>query len=141
MRIVTQITAGSTRRYRMLPLRHNLPTTQTLNKSAAKFRGINMKSKAFAFFSAMTLKRMMTLSLVGSICLLVAAGTCFAQQYTVTDLDPSGAYNYAYAINASGQVVGTTADFRHTRSFRTAPNSPVNPATDDLGTLVSAESP
>ncbi len=43
----------------------------------------------------------------------------------------------AYGINAGGQVVGIsdTVGGNGRRSFRTAPNKPINPATDDLGTL------
>ena len=42
----------------------------------------------------------------------------------------------AYGINNNGQVVGvsdTNAGIPH--AFRTAPNQPINPATDDLGSL------
>jgi len=47
-----------------------------------------------------------------------------------------GVDSYGHDINDSGQVVGVS----HTASgnehaFRTAPNSPINPVTDDLGTL------
>jgi len=75
--------------------------------------------------------------------LLFAASTCFAQMYTVTDLGTLGgtATTSATAINASGQVVGgaQTADL-HGHPFRTAPNSPINPATDDLGDLIGTGS-
>jgi probable HAF family extracellular repeat protein len=48
--------------------------------------------------------------------------------------------SFAYGINASGQVVGWsyTADGMH--AFRTAANSPINPATDDLGTFGGLQS-
>src|SRR5437867_4086262 len=84
------------------------------------------------------MKRITTLSIVCSWLLLVASPG-FAQMYTVTDLGTlGGSWSLAYGINASGQVVGTSAttgapDIYH--AFRTAPNSPINPATDDLGTL------
>lgn len=119
--------------------------------------------------------------------LLFAATTCFAQMYTVTELDrlaiPTSAYltpgginnsgeavyslgvhsyysrgfrtdpnsaishdvgylccvgvrTIASSINDSGQVAGTSlGSDQHDHAFRTAPNSPINPATDDLGTL------
>jgi probable HAF family extracellular repeat protein len=66
--------------------------------------------------------------------LLFAASTTFAQMYTVTDL---GSAN-ASAINASGQVAGTFDVLENVVSghaFRTAPNSPIDPTTDNLGTL------
>jgi probable HAF family extracellular repeat protein len=48
-------------------------------------------------------------------------------------------YSIAYSINASGQVAGysdtTQLDFWPGHPFRTAANSPINPLTDDLGTL------
>lgn len=48
-------------------------------------------------------------------------------------------YSHAYAINDAGQVVGysdtTSLAFYPGHAFRTAPNSPIDPATDDLGTL------
>ncbi len=42
----------------------------------------------------------------------------------------------AFGINDSGQVVGYSFNINsETHAFRTAPNSRINPATDDLGTL------
>lgn len=42
----------------------------------------------------------------------------------------------AFNINDSGQVVGSSLNVNsETHAFRTAPNSKINPATDDLGTL------
>jgi probable HAF family extracellular repeat protein len=85
------------------------------------------------------MKRITTFSLLGGFCLFLTASTCFAQMYTVTDLGtPTDALADSYrlrGINASGQVVATSM-FGHYpyRAFRTAPNSPINPATDDLGT-------
>jgi probable HAF family extracellular repeat protein len=69
---------------------------------------------------------------------LVAASTCFAQMYTVTDLGTlGGTHSGADGINASGQVVGFSdapvpGGYYAPHAFRTAPNSPINPATDDL---------
>lgn len=46
----------------------------------------------------------------------------------------AGMVNAAFGINASGQVVGVAnMGLIGFRAFRTAPNSVVNPATDDLG--------
>ncbi len=42
---------------------------------------------------------------------------------------------FANGINKSGQVVGSSFGPNGQGAFRTAPNSPINPATDDLGTL------
>src|SRR5204862_405147 len=46
--------------------------------------------------------------------------------------------NVAYGINASGQAVGQavySGSLVAVRAFRTAPNQPIKPTTDDLGTL------
>jgi probable HAF family extracellular repeat protein len=77
--------------------------------------------------------------------LVLTASTTFAQMYTMTDLgtlhpDPDvciGSVLYVTTgINASGQIVGANR-FGHypCYGFRTAPNSLIDPATDDLGTL------
>ena len=72
--------------------------------------------------------------------LLFAASTCLAQMYTVTDLGTlhigDNASSTAREINESGQVVGessSTENGYNTHAFRTAPNRPINPVTDDLG--------
>ena len=90
------------------------------------------------------MKRTHTLLAIGCE-LLLAASPCFAQMYTVTDLVttpdamcPSGSY-IASGINASGQVVGSCLSGHFPiRAFRTAANSPIDPATDELGTLGGA---
>jgi len=94
------------------------------------------------------MKRFATPLIVGCLGLLFAASTCFAQLYSVTDIGTLGGTNgtvwccFAYAVNDSGQVTGAslltnTGPFR---AFRTAPNSPINPGTDDLRTLGGAQS-
>jgi probable HAF family extracellular repeat protein len=62
--------------------------------------------------------------------LLFAASTCFAQMYTVMDITPPGPESNALAINNAGQVVGYDLNLG---GFRTAPNRPMNPASDLLG--------
>lgn len=63
-----------------------------------------------------------------------------ATLYSVLDLgNLSGAFNNSYGtgINDLGQVVGTTtAAFGRPQAFRTAPNSPINPLTDNIDTVV-----
>jgi probable HAF family extracellular repeat protein len=50
-------------------------------------------------------------------------------------------FTSASAINDLGQVVGTSWDINlQTHAFRTAPNSPINPNTDDLRTLGGSNS-
>lgn len=50
-------------------------------------------------------------------------------------------YSAARDINRRGQVVGTTVGpNRWPHAFRTAPNRPINPETDDLGTLGGVQS-
>lgn len=69
--------------------------------------------------------------------LLLAASACFAQLYSVTDLGTlGGAWSDATGINATGQAVGSSGlpDFAG-HAFRTAPNSPINPVMDDVGTF------
>jgi len=69
--------------------------------------------------------------------LVFAASSCFAQMYTIIDLGSlGGGGTTASDINSSGQVAGTSVRTDLLiHAFRTAPNSPINPATDDLGTL------
>jgi len=71
---------------------------------------------------------------------LFAASTCVAQMYTVTDLGTvqsgDNAWSIATGINGSGQVVGVSDSTEfgiQFHAFRTAPNTPINPATDDFG--------
>jgi probable HAF family extracellular repeat protein len=69
---------------------------------------------------------------------LLTASTCFGQMYSVADLGTlGGSWSQATAINASGQVVGAssvsdTSPPFPVHAFRRAPNSTINPATDDL---------
>ena len=77
--------------------------------------------------------------------LLFVASTCLAQMYTVTDLGTvdtgDNAFSIATGINESGQVVGTSyIDYSiySNHAFRTAPNRPINPATDDIGPNTTA---
>jgi probable HAF family extracellular repeat protein len=87
---------------------------------------------------------MKRLTLLG--CLLFAATTCFAQMYTVMDLGTlctgDNAWSTAAGINDAGQVIGSSYTPGRGqlcgRSYRTAPNSPINPGTDDLGPYTSA---
>jgi probable HAF family extracellular repeat protein len=62
-------------------------------------------------------------------------------KYSVMDLGSlGGGGTAALDINDLGQVVGesyTANDQRH--AFRTAPNSPLNPATDDLGSILGKD--
>ncbi|HZQ17247.1 MAG TPA: hypothetical protein VFA90_00895 [Terriglobales bacterium] len=49
---------------------------------------------------------------------------------------PGGAFSMATAINDVGQVVGESyTKYGDIHAFRTAPNRPINPATDDLSPL------
>lgn len=71
----------------------------------------------------------------------LAASMCSAQMYTVIDLGTlGGTQSNASGINASGQIVGwsLTGTSTVTHAFRTAPNSPINPGSDDLGTPAGA---
>jgi len=72
--------------------------------------------------------------------LLFIASTGLAQMYTVTDLGTihsgDSAWSIATGINESGQVVGVSDSNElgsQFHAFRTAPNTPINPATDDFG--------
>ncbi len=79
--------------------------------------------------------------------LLFAASACFGQMmYVVSDLGatepscpplcPLGDFYLISGLNASGQVSATWM-FGHYpyRAMRTTPNAPINPTTDDMGTL------
>jgi probable HAF family extracellular repeat protein len=79
----------------------------------------------------------MALAVLASVLLLsVIVGNAWgAVQYTVMDL---GLFSEADGINDSGQVVGQAAIGPSWKAFRTAANQPINPATDNLGTLGGA---
>lgn len=73
------------------------------------------------------------ISLVGLATSLPAAA---AKMYSITDLGTLGGnYSRATGINDLGQVVGVSGG----HAFRTAPNSPIDPATDDLGSLSNSD--
>jgi probable HAF family extracellular repeat protein len=61
-------------------------------------------------------------------------------KYNIYDLGPG----FPRGINSSGRVVGrihkTVNGTTYARAFRTAPNSGINPLTDELGTLGGAHS-
>ena len=81
--------------------------------------------------------------------ILLSACTSFAQMYTITDLqignqfgDSFPRWGYGDKMNNLGQVVGEAGGQPNCfdGAFRTAPNSPVNPATDFLDCNNSARS-
>jgi MYXO-CTERM domain-containing protein len=58
--------------------------------------------------------------------------------YTVLDLGTLGGESYASGVNNLGQVVGYCFGANNScHMFRTGPNQPINPATDDLGSFDS----
>lgn len=60
---------------------------------------------------------------------------CASQEYTIIDL---GTETTVVGINNSGQIVGWIRNSDgSTCSYRTAPNTPVNCSTDDLGSFLS----
>ena len=78
--------------------------------------------------------RSLTLALL--IALVPTCPLTAQSRYTVTDLGTlGGADSQASGINNSGQVVGLSyiSGDANQHAFRTAPNCPINPATDDLG--------
>jgi probable HAF family extracellular repeat protein len=78
-------------------------------------------------------------ALLAALLFVDIASVLHAQtKYFVTDLETPGGAEGANAVNARGQVVGVGVDVYH--AFRTAPNRPINPATDDLGTLGGGQS-
>lgn len=77
----------------------------------------------------------LTASLVGLNNSLPATAATF---YNVTDLGTltgnANDFSRATGINDLGQVIGVSPNtFGGTQAFRTAPNSPINPATDNVG--------
>ena len=84
-----------------------------------------------------TLRISLTLSALSLVGLATSLPATAAKLYSVTDLGTlGGTFSEANGINNLGQVVGTSSiDTEQRHAFRTAPNSPINPATDDLGFL------
>ena len=79
------------------------------------------------------MKRIATLLVGCCLGLLFAASTCFAQMYTVTEINEK---TWPHLLNASGQSTGwflSDSNGGHDDCFRTGPNLPLNPATDDIG--------
>jgi probable HAF family extracellular repeat protein len=77
--------------------------------------------------------------------LLVDIGPALHAQieYSVTDIGTlGGTEGFGYAVDARGQVAGASLASGNNgyRAFRTAPNRPINPATDALGTLGGVQS-
>jgi probable HAF family extracellular repeat protein len=76
----------------------------------------------------------------GAVSVLLGIHPAAAQTRSVTDLgtlrtDGAGSSS-ANAINNNGVVVGdSTTDDGSSHGFQTRPNSPINPATDDVGTF------
>src|SRR5213083_2421916 len=76
-----------------------------------------------------------------AIVLGLSAAAGAAPLYTLLDLgtlnpaEPEN-YSHAYDVNELGQVVGSSNNSEgRSEAFRTAPNAPINPLTDGLGTL------
>lgn len=69
--------------------------------------------------------------------LLAASTSIAAQTYSIKDLGTleNGGTSWGQRVNAFGQVAGWATINGTAHAFRTAPNSPINPATDDLGAL------
>ncbi|MHC4177249.1 MAG: hypothetical protein ACYSWU_07070, partial [Planctomycetota bacterium] len=92
--------------------------------------------------------RRLIIPLVVVSCALAGPAAALGERYTVVDLGTLGGPQsepwdrscQARGINAAGQVVGLSsiADGSGRHAFRTAPGMPINPATDDLGTLGGA---
>jgi probable HAF family extracellular repeat protein len=84
---------------------------------------------------------------VGPLTALLFVGNASAlnakTRYFLTDLGTfGGTVGFGYTVNAQGQVEGAslTKGNNGYRAFRTAPNRPINPVVDDLGTLGGVES-
>ena len=78
--------------------------------------------------------------------LATAQGVSAAVTYKILDLGTLQGFNSSKttrygAVNTAGQVVGVSrSSSGQNHAFRTSPNAPINPATDDLGTLGGGDS-
>lgn len=74
-----------------------------------------------------------TCQVAAMVCALGVSSASGAVKYTVLDLGTLGQDSKAYVVNDAGQVAGTCGN--DATLFRTAANQPINPSTDNLGSL------
>ena len=79
-----------------------------------------------------------------ALIVLPTASAQIVSTYSVNNLGNLTGFTFPSptSINNRGQVAGgtNTSDFSVSHAFRTAPNSPINPSTDDLGLLPGSKS-